>query len=279
MGDFALGGGSYVFSTGAGSGSQGLALTSSATANTLGTIVELDADTEYEANGLSLMLTEFSFASSTSVSFLMNIYIGGSGSEELLIEGVHFYSDNATANYSLISMDFPVKVPKGSRISADLQTNTAAADAVLLIAQLRSGGFRSHVGHGEIVSIGMNTSTTNGQSVDSGATINTKGAWSQVVASSTKAFAGFNLSVGSNLNSAQDNANFLIDIGVGGSGSEEVIAENIYANTTSSERVLFDGSFFPVDIPEGSRIAIRSQSEESNATDRVLSYVFHGAVK
>ena len=279
MGDFALGGGSHVFSSGAGTNSQGLTLTSSATADTLGTIVELITSTENDSNSMSIMLTEYTFASAAPVSFLMNIYIGGSGSEVALVENIHFYSDNSAANYSLCQFDFPVRVPSGTRISADVQTDTAAADAVMIIAQFRAGGFQSSRGCSEIVSYGANTATTNGATVDPGATINTKGAWAEVEASTAQALRGFTLSMGSNLNNATDSANWLIDIGVGGSGSEVVIAENIYGNTTGQEKIINDGSFFEVDIPAGSRIAIRAQSEENNVTDRVKSYVFHGAVK
>lgn len=279
MTDFALGGNAKYFSTGAGSGSKGITITSSATADTMGSIVELDASTESDSNGFVVGFTAYSFASASPVSFLVDLLIGGGGSEEILVEGIHLYSDNSEANYTIQHFSFPIAIQSGTRISARCQTDTAAADAVILIMQMGIPSFESSPGFSRCTSIGFNKSTSNGATFDPGGTINTKGSWSEIVASSADDYVGFCLSIGSNLNTSQDSANWLMDIGVGSAGNEEVIAENIYCRSTSQEQLSTDGNFFGVSIPSGNRIAIRAQSEENDSTDRVRSYVFHPVVR
>lgn len=81
---------------------------------------------------------------------------------------------------------------------------------------------------------------------------------------------GFTL-IGYGNGSATANVRFFIDIGVGGSGSEVTVLENLCA-AQESFRVALNGTPFGpfwVPIPAGSRIAARAQCSSATATDRV----------
>lgn len=264
-------------STGIGSGSQGITVASDAAADTLGTRIELITATPYACNGFTVTLTSYTFASASNVSFLFNIYTGADD-EEIKVKGLHVYSDNSEANFSTQKWWFPLGAPKGTRISADCQSNTAAADAIKLILDLDVPENQSDQGYGGSVTYGDDVDTSNGATFDPGGTINAKGAWSEVTSDSEFDLAGFVLSIGANLNTAQDSANWLIDVGIGPAGDEEVIRENIVCSSTSQEKLWFDGCFKRVKIAKGERIAIRAASEETDATDRIRSYTFVGII-
>ena len=96
----------------------------------------------------------------------------------------------------------------------------------------------------------------------SSATPNTKGAWTEIVASSSNYADGLWVRFISSTGNAATNT-ALLDIGLGASGSEVTIIENIavgYAGgVIQSGGYQHNYVFFPVSIPSGSRIAIRSQ--------------------
>ncbi|MGH8575011.1 MAG: hypothetical protein ACREX8_20940, partial [Gammaproteobacteria bacterium] len=80
-----------------------------------------------------------------------------------------------------------------------------------------------------------------------------------------------------NNNTAAIATTWLIDIGVGAAGSEEVLIADFRVQATASE-TLVPGStpVFRVTIPEGFRLAVRAQCLTNDATDRLLSCVLYG---
>jgi len=142
-----------------------------------------------------------------------------------------------------------------------------------MIVQLFAATFTSPIGRAKTTAYGV--SGTSGTAVDPGGTINTKGSWVEVSASTANSIASFNICIDGNTNTAQAEGNFLFDIGVGGSGSEEIILENMHISSSS-----FEAANPPIHIqqviPAGSRIAIRTQSDIADAADRVLSFSING---
>lgn len=92
--------------------------------------------------------------------------------------------------------------------------------------------------------------------------LNTKGAWTQFVASTPFDAAG--LVLGGGISVA--NAATLIDIGVGASGSEQVVLPNYPARRINASNVAHQPVHFHVAIPAGSRIALRYQSSVMSPT-------------
>jgi hypothetical protein len=269
--------GDKTFSSGVGAASTGIEVASSGTANTIGSIVELDASTESEANGIVVTVASVGVVAATNISFLLNILTGPASSEVSLIDGIHFGQDLSVSNFTRQAWFFPVNIPSGTRVSATCQTDTASADSVFVLCQFNSKSYSSQPGHQTITSVGHDTSTSNSTiTVDAGGVANTKGSWATVLAAgSNPGFDGFSLSIGPNLNTAEANADFLIDIAKG--ASQTVVVENIFCSSTSTENRYQNDTFFPIKIEAGELISIRSQCTSIDATDRVRSIVFHGA--
>lgn len=94
-------------------------------------------------------------------------------------------------------------------------------------------------------------------SVTAGETAHTKGAWTELISSTTHTSSQLVFAAG--LSQASQNSAALVDIGVGPAGSEVLIIENLpcgMAASNSNWQVPL-----PVEVPAGSRIAIRFQCD------------------
>lgn len=112
-----------------------------------------------------------------------------------------------------------------------------------------------------------------GTTVTSGAA-NTKGSFAQLISSASFDVWGFTIGI---VNNSLNNAvrNWLIDIAVGGAGSEQVIVSNLLATATASAQSILGGPvlyWFPIFIPKGVRISCRAQC--SNAATTLSAAIF-----
>lgn len=92
--------------------------------------------------------------------------------------------------------------------------------------------------------------------VQTNASAHTKGAWTQLIASTASNADVLILSVACAVASTDTAA--LIDIGIGASGAESVVIPNLAVGGTDGNGFWF--IILPIKIPSGSRIAARSQS-------------------
>jgi hypothetical protein len=93
------------------------------------------------------------------------------------------------------------------------------------------------------------------------AAINTKGAWTEITAATSASIRWLvPLVVGNSTDTAWvANHRGLIDIGVGGSGSEAVIVPDVGFGAFNNEAILHFPVTVPVRIPAGTRLAARYQ--------------------
>jgi len=101
---------------------------------------------------------------------------------------------------------------------------------------------------------------SNGTVVSASASANTKGAWTQLIASTGFAYVGFQLFANTDTNGED----FLIDIAIGAAASEKIVADNIFSGTYRAHAAVM--LQIPVGIPVGSRISARVQSNVGSAT-------------
>ena len=110
-------------------------------------------------------------------------------------------------------------------------------------------------GHTNKVETSTLGATTNGINLDPNASAHTKGAWFELVASTSFDWSHILLSLTDRSTTVS-----IIDIGVGSSGNEEVLLQDILIDFAgdSGRR---DGQqvLLPIGIPEGTRISGRSQ--------------------
>lgn len=289
MGDWATGSGFRAESFGTSTATQGgTTVTSSATANTKGSWTQLDAATSFEAQMLSLYVS----AQFQDTLYLLDVGIGSAGNEQVIIP--NFLISGSTGVITEIL--FPVSVPAGSRIAVRCQDNFGSS-GLYVTGMLYCGGWVANPPFQTVTAYGVSTAASTGTAVDAGATANTKGSWTQLVASTTTALRALVVSAirtapGTGVSSDYSQ---LTDIGIGGSGSEQILIPNLrYQVSTQTGGVVtpytpgsgtlsgFSTVFprviqpIPCDIPAGSRIAIRQQSTTTNTNDRKATYAVYG---
>lgn len=109
-------------------------------------------------------------------------------------------------------------------------------------------------------------STTNsGTRITTGGTAHVKTAYTQVFASTTYPAAGFWLLVNGTVLAASA-CHFLLDVAVGGAGSETVILPNYTAGWKGAHGIGAHCMYIPLAIPVGSRVSIRAQSNLASDT-------------
>lgn len=103
--------------------------------------------------------------------------------------------------------------------------------------------------------------------VSASATVNTKGAWTDLIFATT--FHGGALLVSIRPSTALNV--YAVDIGIGSAGSEITIIPNIYVcGQASTKDMMF---IVPIAIPAGSRVAARAQSSTASAALNMAAWV------
>jgi len=240
---------------------------SSITSSTKGSYVELIASTTQEYHGLIVYGRKDANDSATAT----DIAIGSAGNEEILLP------DFAITGYKVFAESskafIPVYIPAGSRISARTACFIGLSPAYIhLVGVAASGG---GAGGGIVTTYGRGADFS-GTFMDSSTSTNTKGSWYELTASTTADIRQLIYFMGKFSNTADSDASFLVDIGIGGAGSEEIIVANQLFASNSSEKLNGGLGVAPIYIPKGTRIAARCQSSINVATDRAMSISIMG---
>ena len=229
------------------------------------------ASTPKDSAGLLVFFVNVGAA--TNSEFLYDIGVGASGSEQVLIANILYTGRQHTGH----AMFFPIFVPAGTRLSTRIQNfsggnYTGIYIQIVLLSQPLLGSSPLSV----CTTYGANASTTRGVSIDPGAAANTKGAWTEIVASSNR-LRYLGIAFGLQANTIRADGGRLFDIGIGAASSEQVIIPDIFiAEGGIADLDPPHNLWFPVDIPAGTRISVRQQSTITDATDRLLDIVLYG---
>lgn len=119
-----------------------------------------------------------------------------------------------------------------------------------------------------------------GTSITCGGSAHTKGAFSagQLIASTAFDACGITVILGNVGTAATTNTRMLVDIGIGGSGSEVVLIPNLLAGQAGAGNSASIGPgiyYFPICIPAGSRLSARAQSVTASDTVNVQVHLHH----
>ena len=234
------------------SGSSGTSLTSG-TANAYGSYTQLIASTANDACGFVLNGVEsINLANQAAVK----IAIGGAGSEVVIVNDLLYVAPAARTEFCVF---IPVGIPAGTRIAAAMQSPSASDSGCQTSLTLYDGAFTNFEGYAGIDSIGFVSASTGGTSITSGN--GSKGSYAQLTASTPRDYAGFFFKMdGANANPSASDLG-LLDIAIGGSGSEVIITPNIpvVSSTTTGELNPVSPPIHWVPIPAGTRVAARAQ--------------------
>lgn len=246
---------------------------SSDTANTKGPYVEIVASTTYNASGV-LITTGHSVS---AADYLFDIAIGGAGSEVVIIPDILHSVSTDSGRKIGTTYFFPISIPAGTRLSTRSQNTQGGENHyVYLQVHLLSGGIMQS-GSG-IVTHGATAADSGGISIDPGGSATTKGAYSQIVASTTYPYNGFVLDFGVQANQATQWCQWNLDLAIGGAGSETIILPDFHLSNNSAIHSIQPRTtpYFPIPVPAGTRIAARASCDTTDATDRLFDVVFHG---
>lgn len=274
MPDFSLiGGGNKVATVGADTANSKLTTVAGGTSNSEGSWTELVASTSYKADFLQVII--YGSAGNTRQE-LIDIGIGSSGSEQIVVENIIHSGRTRDLTGTIFSV--PLTISTGTRIAARVQQWHSVSENFNIGIILGVGTLSGLAGLADVHSYGDVGSATTGTTVDPGSTANTKGSWTEIVSSTAHPIKAIAMGLSNDASNVGSAAEWLFDIGIGGSGSEVVIAPNIYGQRNENENHnSLPLQFVPVNIPAGSRLAVRSQCNITNATDRVIDVILYGA--
>lgn len=254
--------------------SLGTVITASSTINTKGSYAQLVALTPVDAEGFLLQLSK---PSSTTGGYLIDIAVGASGSELVILPNVVF--NNQSSSFSSMTIWVPLAIPAGSRIAARSQSSTASGTITCNVI-LAEAWFDEDQCLSNAMNFGASTSSSFGVTIDPGASADTKGAYTQLIASTSFDVAAIQIIFDNQGGAAAAAASILVGIAVGASGSEKVIVPNLMATTAGTGQIAEPAPpDIPIRIPAGSRIAVRGQSTNTNSSTRKFgcSIIGYGA--
>lgn len=255
--------------------SMGTQLTVPGTNNTLpSTFVVLSASLPEDAAGFILSVS--AGYGSGSPNCLVNLYVGASGQEQLLVGGIQIGRGSSTGG-SFKNVYVPIAIPAGTRVTAKYQCDSASGAPNVYVSLTPLGaGFSFAPALTQWESWGADTTISRGKLVTASATTHTLGNKIELIASST--IDSQHIIVQSHQNVAQES---LLTLYVGAAGSEvPILGPIMVAGKTDSaaaaELSKMLGTIFslPLSIPAGSRISAAIQSNVASATADVSVLAF-----
>ena len=254
-----------------------LGITAHASANTKGAWQEFIASAPHQIDALQIAFHD----SNQNADWLIDIGVGASSSEVVLIENLVVSQQNTYSGvmhrYPLSIVNLPISIPAGSRVSLRGQATAGNATTYPQMQALYGGGFLGSRSGSKYKTYGADTSDSGGVSIDPGGSANTKGSWTQIIAS-CEAMKGFLLKFGNQTNSARSLAFWQVDLGIGAEGSEQVIVSDIHLAAGTGLDLVGpqETAFFNISIPSGTRIAVRAMCDITDATDRLFDAILYG---
>lgn len=249
------------------SGLYGTTVTAGGSNHTKGSYAELTASTSEAAQAV---IVSVSNASTATRRFLFDIAVGAAGSESVVLANIPF-ANGSPATTNCPSFYLPLGIPTGSRVSARCQCSVASTTVNVSVNLI--GGSSSAT----VDSYGAVTASTNGTQVDPGGTVDTKGSYVELTASSSATIEWLAVVITGRANGSPAIATFELDIATGGAGSESVVVPGlVFASANLSAFNALTWSF-PVTIASGTRIAARAASSTNDAIDRLFDVMVFGS--
>ena len=221
-------------------------------ANTKGAYSQLVASTASDTSWMTVCIYSGGTSAFTTA---IDIAVGAAGSEKVIAANL---IDPTISVGASIVYSFPMQIPAGTRIAARSQGDTATQTTDVHIV-LHDGSFTQMEGIAGVDSIGFLTASSKGTTIDPGGTANTKGAYSQLSASTAVDYMGLMIAIDPLGASPATAGTVLLDIAIGAAASEKIIIPDLFffhGLTVITPRVF--GPFF-VPISAGTRIAARAR--------------------
>jgi hypothetical protein len=240
-------------------------MTSSGSANTKGSWVQLDADTTVDYVWLLVQLYASTGASGGTVS--VDIGIGASGSQIVIAPDLVASQSSSTSGPAVSTYFFPCSIPAGSSVWVRAQATTTTQTVYAQVTGF-DASFSNMEGAGGIDVLGFSSGSTLGTTITASGSTNTKGSYSELVAATSRDYMGFFIGT---TGASATTKHHLLDIAIGAAGSEVVILSNLYILTTAMWSAV-PTFFLPINIPAGTRISARVQSATASSAFGLTLY-------
>jgi hypothetical protein len=232
-------------------------LTSGSTAGTKGAYTQLIASTAADAYCLWIWARGVAVSAGDG-RCLIDVAVGPSGSESVILPDLNFGAAPASNTAHERVMAIPIYIPKGTRIAARCQRDTASGTVTIgwmLDEQPVWPGTVGQVG----TSYGVNATNTRGVIITTGN--GAYGSWQQIVASTTSPHRWWWPGIDGGGDTTQTNAACIVQLGVGAAGSEQVLG-TWHFRATGTEDLCGPHRPLPVynPLPAGVRIAARASN-------------------
>ena len=247
-------------------------VSSSASANTKGSWVEVFSSTDFTANFIWIL----GGWSTGGRNYLIDVAIGSAGNEKVILSNLHYAGSTINASRIGFNFSFPIYIPSGERVSIRCQS-TSGSQSIRFNVGISAITFGSRPGYNKVITYGAVTGDSGGTQVDPGGSALTKGSWVQFKDSTEMNIGAIMMSIGNRQNTAPGWEWAYVDIGVGGAGSEVVVIPDIGHHMTyeNESRVPGQTPILFCNIPKGSRVALRASSNITDATDRLMDIVLY----
>lgn len=237
------------------SSSAALLTSHASSANTKGSYTQLIASTARATEGMILQIRGFN-----TERFLIDIAIGAAASEIVVVPNLACAVVSNSCNLAYI----PLAIASGVRVAARVQSN-ALSNQIQLQLFLIHGLPGLH----RATTYGADTANSRGTLATASASLNTKGNYAELTASTTNPIKILYVCSSPGTTTA---GSVLCDIAVGAAGSERVIISNLYIRHATANRTNDIGGAvgpFPVDIPAGTRLSACIQSNVASVESGV----------
>jgi hypothetical protein len=238
---------------------DGTTVTAGSTGSTKGSYAQIVASTAHDAQGFIVQLGN----ASTANGYLVDIAVGAAASEQIIVPDIFVRGPGEQCN----TLYVPLPIPAGTRIAARSQAVNGSA-TIKCIVHLVGVGQGASEPFQKAENWGAVSASSLGTIVTASGTINTKGAWAELIAASARDTRHLIL-----LFQSAAAHRFLIDLGIGAAASEQVLIPNLFHRGSSSTAAT---TIVPVScsIPAGTRVAARCQSNTASQAIQLLAVAF-----
>lgn len=241
-----------------------------------GSWVEIAASISFDYS--AVIINSCSEAVGSNKLYLIDVGVGVSGNERVVIEDL-FLDASKVQGHMGKNFVLPIGIASGARIAIRVQCAGGGFVTNHIVIGL-AGGFLFQPGFSRLLAWGE-TGGVRGTTVDPGAVLNTKGSWTEIIASTFKDIGGLMIVIGDdNSGTKSGTTRCLVDLAIGASGSELIILADLanMAGTGVDQRRPRLLGPVPIDIPAGTRIAARAQSSQVSTGSRELDMIVYGLV-
>lgn len=225
--------------------------------HTKGAYDEAIASTSEETYWITLVLK----GAEADESYLVDISVGAASSEVVRIANIPYFGNPAVAS-GVLSVTMPLTIAASSRVAVRCQATFTSQNLEYMIYLSNDDSFGTSTSN---ETIGVSTATSFGTDVTPDGTINTKGAYAELIASTSINSNYVVVFCGNSDSNGQTNQSYLVDIATGSAASEVDELINIPFVSNAVELDSQSYSFFH-SISSGTRLSSRCQSDNVAAS-------------